>query len=82
MANSKRKTELTRKRVSGSGLSIAIRLADEGAGFDNHMFSHREFIESFIDYFRTCTADLKTARRIHKSYVKLGYLRASNAATC
>ncbi len=72
MANSKRKTELTRERVSGSELSIAIRLADEGAGFDNHMLSHRRvlltsFITSFIDYFRTCTADLKTAGHAMKN---------------
>jgi hypothetical protein len=52
VANSKRKTELIRERVSRSGLSIAIRLADEGAGFDNHMLSHRRvLLTSFIDYF-------------------------------
>jgi hypothetical protein len=68
VANSKRKTELIRERVSGSGLSIAIRLADEGAGFDNHMLSHRRILlTSFIDYFRTCTADLKAAGHAMKN---------------
>jgi hypothetical protein len=72
MANSERKTELTRGRVSGSGLSIAIRLAYEGAGFDNHMLSHRRvLLTSFTDYFRPCTADLKSAVHMVENDAKL-----------